>query len=118
MPKINPYTLEERMQLQELIRKGALTPQIARILNRTRNSIRNEIERHGGRKHYDPIKAQEWADTVKERRSQSLKKYHEKNPVFTTSTLKKRQARISERLSLLESQLEAFQKLLTNFKGK
>jgi hypothetical protein len=47
------YTLEERIQIETLISAGLSCVQIARELNRSADSIENEIQRGGGRAVYN-----------------------------------------------------------------
>jgi IS30 family transposase len=100
-------TLKERVVIEDMLKKGASYPQIGAAISRSKNTIRNEVRKFGKKERYSAKQAQRLCDTAPERRRKPLLKWvaANKRPI-TASTIKKRQKRISERLSLVEQKVE------------
>ena len=114
--KVRVLTIEERLEIKELIDKGIPYPQIGILVNRSVNTVRNEVRKHGGKEKYDPRKAQRLCDTADQRKIKSLLAYNAKNkPKITSTTIRKRQERLSTRISILEQKVELLTQII---KGK
>jgi IS30 family transposase len=73
-----PYTLEERIKIQEMIEQKYSYHSINKMLNRgCPKAIKREVEKNGGRKNYNAQEAQKYADTVFERRLEGTVRYWE-----------------------------------------
>ena len=54
----------KRYQIKTLLDAGFWQKEIAKLLKITEPTLSRELSRHGGRKHYDPEKAQNRADEL------------------------------------------------------
>lgn len=115
---VNLLTFEERKQIEELIAKGATFPQIGELIGRSKNTVRNEVRKLGQREDYNAKKAQVLCDTAGDRRRNSILKWREANVIkITPNTIKKRQERLSNRVSVIEQKLELIIKILKEAKA-
>lgn len=114
---VNYLTFEERKQIEDLLRKGATFPQMATLIGRSKNTIRSEIRKFG-RSQYSAVKAHDHFESANVRRKKSLRKYIDANiKPFTPSIHKKRQEKISARLSLVEQKVEILLKIIKEGKN-
>jgi len=119
MGLIKPLTYDERKKIEELLRKGATNSQIGRSLDRSRNTIKNETTKFGKRSSYCAKQGQALYDSAPDRRRKSLKAYHAKNKKpITMTTVRKRQEKISDRVSLLEQKIDVIMKILHKDKNE
>lgn len=98
------YTLEEREQIEQMIKRGVHTRAIAERLNRSYDSLRNEICSSGGRAGYKATNASE------KKESELLKK-------STQEREEKKRADLEERVELLEQQQKLILKILKEKNG-
>ena len=106
-------TFEERKQIEDLLKKGATFPQIGQLIGRSKNTVRNEVRKFGKRELYSAKKAQALCDNAGERRRQAIIKWNETNRVkITPATIKKRQEKLSLRVSVMEQKLDLIIKIL------
>lgn len=87
------FTFDERKKIEELIKQELNYPQIGKILNRSRWSIKGEVNSKGGYLTYTAVKAQEIADShsvyinnVKNRR---IKPYTNEDRIVIEESIKK-----------------------------
>lgn len=111
--KVKLLTLEERKRIEELIKQGAKVPQIARLLGRSKNTIQNELYNNRPRETYNAEKVHKFSMSANERRRKSISKWIEANkPKVTVAGMRKRQMRLSERISILEQKIEIIEKII------
>ena len=113
------YTDQERDEIERMCKAGANTRTISLALGRTIASVKNEIARNGGVNSYDAKAVQAKASTSKQRQIEATKRWHrEHNPSLITPEMKlKRKKRLSERLDIVERQLEILFKLIKDKNG-
>ena len=111
-------TMKERKQMEELSKKGVRNKEIAVLISRPVNTVRNEFQKHGSRKNYSAIKAQEWADSAPKRRSDSLKNWHKQFNSRQPDIIRKaKRACVQEKLVLLEQKIEIIMRILQEFQN-
>ena len=102
------FTLEERKRIEDLIHRGFNAYQIAREVNRSYNSIRNEISGHGGREKYSAERVELY---LQKRRAQKIWE----KPIEKME--EKKATQLEERVDLLEQQQKLIFKLLKERNG-
>lgn len=90
--KVIRITLEERQQIEKLLRDGLRASAIARIIGRGKNSVVVEIRRAGGRDNYNAKRAQD----------QSHERFKKKTDASKANSVKYCEDRIDEIKSLIE----------------
>ena len=92
-------TFEERKDIKKLIGKGWNLSEISKMLNRGKNTITLEVRRNGGPLFYEPVKAQERYENLKQERidrTKALFKGNMSNPY----------KELEQRIQNLEMQVE------------
>lgn len=92
----------ERVIIQDLITISLSYAEIARNLNRAVGSIKNEVNRNGGRNDYSAHSAQNRADMQKKRRTQKTVDIFSKNNLESNSEI----TELKQKIENIEQQIE------------
>ncbi len=92
------FTFEERKKIEEFLKLGLSIPKIGFLLNRSRFSVRHEIDRFGKIKAYKADFAQAETDRRKKARAKSLGEKLKVRPTQLNI--------LTERISNLEQQID------------
>lgn len=88
MPRSKNLTLEERKKIKHLLDHQLSWTQIGDMMNRSKFTIRNEVQRNGGSLNYDPFKANQISILKKRGRIENLQALY-RNPVVKKEHLQK-----------------------------
>lgn len=114
------FTLEDRIKIEELIKERLTTRQIAEAMKRNLFGVRTEITRYGGRGAYNGKQAHEQCLNSRIVGYEKVRAWHvEHNPKIVTGEIKReKKASLSERLDIVEKQIELLHKILRAKNGK
>lgn len=111
---ITHFRIEERERIEKLLKEGASYKAISVLLSRTIPSIKNEINKNGGRAGYTAKKSQVRYNAAKTARSTKLKEHYKKLYINGNFSPKVKKT-LNSRMNVLEDQikfiLEALKKL-------
>jgi IS30 family transposase len=98
-----PFTLEERKQIEKLLKAGNDFSAIHTITGRSKNGIANEVRKNGGTYEYDAVKAHKRAEQAQTKKAAPSLKNHESRG-------------IDERVAELEKQVAYLLEQVENLK--
>lgn len=92
-------TFVERKNIKKLIGEGYNLSEIAREIDRGKNTVIAEVRRNGGPLFYDPVKAEERAQALKQERAERCRELNKKQ-------LSNPYSEIKDRIQNIEMQVE------------
>jgi IS30 family transposase len=70
---VKPFTLEDRLVIQKLLKMDKTGGEIALELGRSKTGVNFEVRNHGGRDNYDAVKANKMAIDAQQDRIEKLR---------------------------------------------
>lgn len=92
-------TLEERREINKLLREGFSLSEISRKLSRGKNTVIAEVRRNGGAESYNPVQAEARAILMKNKRAARCRELNQTRPLSPYEQL-------AQRIQNLEMQVE------------
>jgi IS30 family transposase len=89
--------LAERQELERLLKSGLSYRKITEEMQRSREMLMREVQRNGGAEAYNAVKAQELANSVRQKKLSNLNPWGRKDKNSRTAL---------ERIAMLEMQIE------------
>ena len=98
------FTLEDRVQIQELLESGHNVSAIAKMMERSKNGVATEVRKNGGPYEYDAAKAQKRSAQVNEEKKETVSKKVKNQP--ESFGMHRRIGELEKQVAFLSAEIE------------
>lgn len=102
------FTLEDRVQIQELLESGYNVSAIAKMVERSKNGVATEVRKNGGPYEYDAAKAQKRSEQVHEDKKETVSKKLKNEP--ESFGMHRRIIELEKQVAFLSNEIEKIKK--------